>query len=182
MSVSAAQVHALEEPRFEVIRAVEVDGHEIEYRQYAPYVVAETRVEAPTLKKASSEGFRRLADYIFGGNASEESMAMTAPVGPIGSEGRYTITFVMPSKHSLESLPAPRDSRVTLRQVPARKVAAIVFSGFWSTSNFERHRVALESHLGSEGVEILSAPLVARYNMPLTPWFLRRNEILIDIR
>jgi hypothetical protein len=182
MSVTAAQVHAIQEPKFEVVRSVEVDGKEIEYRDYAPYVVAETVVEAPNLKKASSEGFRRLANYIFGGNASEESMAMTAPVGTTGSEGRYTISFVMPAKHSLESLPAPRDARITLRQVPARKVAAIVFSGFWSTNNFESHRAALQAHLASEGVEILSAPFLARYNMPLTPWFLRRNEILIDIR
>ena len=182
MTVSAAEVHAIEEPRFEVIRAVEVDGYEIEYRQYAPYVVAETVVEAATLKKASNEGFRRLANYIFGGNSTEESMAMTAPVGSAGAEGRYTITFVMPSKHSMDSLPAPRDSRVALRLVPARKVAAIVFSGFWSSSNFERHRAALQAHLAAEGVENLSPPLLARYNMPLTPWFLRRNEILIDIR
>jgi hypothetical protein len=185
--------HAIEKPKYAILKSVEFGGNDVEIRDYSPYVIAETVVEADTLKAASSEGFRRLAGYIFGGNRKRESMDMTAPVqsekmdmtapvGSIGGPGRYTISFVMPSKYTMESLPVPNDERVSLRQIPARKVAAIRFSGFWSTANFDEHTALLQAYLGAEGIEAVSEPQLARYNMPLTPWFLRRNEILIEIR
>ena len=175
------------------VRSVEADGNDIEIRSYAPMIIAETVVEADTLGDASSEGFRRLAGYIFGGNRTRESMDMTAPVqsekmdmtapvGTIGEAGRYTISFVMPSKYTMETLPIPNDPRVQTRQVPARKIAALVFSGFWSASNFSRRTEALKAYLKAEAIEAVGEPQVARYNMPLTPWFLRRNEVLVEIR
>ena len=190
--MSAASAHAIEKPKHEVVKSIEFDGKSIEIRDYAPYVVAETVVDTNSLREASSQGFRRLADYIFGGNRSRESMDMTAPVqsvkmdmtapvGTVGEAGKYTISFVMPSKYTLDTLPIPNDERVVLRQVPGKRVEAVVFSGFWSQKNFERHTAVLESYLASENITAQSLPMVARYNMPLTPWFLRTNEILIDI-
>lgn len=189
----ATSALAIEKPKYEILKSVEADGKNIELRAYAPFIVAETVVEAESLKQASNEGFRRLAGYIFGGNRTRESMDMTAPVGsekldmtaPVGSiggAGSYTISFVMPSKYTMDTLPIPNDARVTLRAVPARKVAVIVFSGFWSSGNFGRHTEALRAYLKGEGVEVLSEPMVARYNMPLTPWFLRHNEVWFEIR
>jgi hypothetical protein len=35
--------------------------------------------------------------------------------------------------------------------------------------------------LGAEGYEVKSDPMLARYSPPLTPWFLRRNEILVEV-
>ncbi len=190
--MGTTQASAIEKPKHEVVRSLEFDGQSIEIRDYAPYLVAETVVESPSLKEASSEGFRRLAKYIFGGNRSRESMEMTAPVqsvkmdmtapvGAIGEAGKYTISFVMPSKYTVETLPVPNDDRITIRAVAAKRVAALVFSGFWSDSNFSRRIEALKACLAENQIPAQSLPTIARYNMPLTPWFLRTNEILIDI-
>ena len=194
-AMSAA--NAIEKPHYDVIASAEVGGVDVEMRQYAPYIVAETVVEAESLKVASSEGFKRLAGFIFGGNRTRESMdmtapvqtekmsqqiKMTAPVETVGGPGRYTIGFVMPAKYTLDTLPLPNDARISIRQVAQRKVAAIVFSGFWSTSNFDEHTALLKSYLANQGIEETSEPMIARYNMPLTPWFLRRNEVLISVK
>lgn len=193
LSLGAAPAGAIEKPKYDVVRSIESDGNDIEIRVYAPMLVAETVVEAASLSEASSEGFRRLAGFIFGGNRTRESvdmtapvqsekMDMTSPVGTVGEAGRYTISFVMPSKYTLATLPIPNDSRVQIREIPTRKIAALVFSGFWSTKNFARHTEALKAYLKSEAVETVGEPQVARYNMPITPWFLRRNEILVEVR
>jgi len=179
--MAATQASAIEKPKHEVVQSLMFEGQSIEIRDYAPYLVAETVVESPSLGEASNEGFRRLAKYIFGGNRSRESMDMTAPVGTIGEAGKYTISFVMPSKYTLETLPVPNDDRITLRAVPSKRVAALVFSGFWSDSNFSRRIQALRAYLAAHQLPEQSLPMIARYNMPLTPWFLRTNEILIDI-
>jgi hypothetical protein len=193
LSLAAPNASAIETPRYQVERSAEWKGDAIEIRGYAPYIVAETVVEAESLKEASNQGFRRLAAYIFGENRTREKMdmtapvgsekmAMTAPVGTVSEGGRYTISFVMPSKYTLETLPMPIDTQITIRQIPARRVAAITFSGFWSESNFSERTEKLRSWLKSEGLEAASIPQIARYNMPLTPWFLRRNEVLVDLR
>lgn len=193
LGLGAHSARAIEKPKYEVLRSIESDGNDIEIRAYAPMLIAETVVEAETLSEASSEGFRRLAGFIFGGNRTRESvdmtapvqsekMDMTSPVGTIGEAGRYTISFVMPSKYTAATLPIPNDPRVQIREIPARKVAALVFSGFWSSKNFARHTEALKAYLRSEAVETIGEAQVARYNMPITPWFLRRNEVLVEIR
>ncbi|MBU6375139.1 MAG: heme-binding protein [Bdellovibrionales bacterium] len=190
--VMSNSAQAIEKPKYEVVSSAEFQGKSIEIREYAPYIVAETVVESNSLRAASSDGFRILANYIFGGNRSRESMDMTAPVqsvkmdmtapvGTISEAGKYTISFVMPSQYTMETLPVPNDDRVMIRMVPAKRVAALVFSGFWKQSRFARHTEVLEAYLASEKIPAQSLPMVARYNMPLTPWFLRTNEILIDI-
>jgi hypothetical protein len=87
----------------------------------------------------------------------------------------------MPSKYTIETLPRPIDQRITIKEVAARTVAVISFSGFWSESNFAEHTAILERFLLSQGTAIVSEPTLARYNMPLTPWFLRTNEIHFEI-
>jgi len=62
-----------EEPAYEVEGAL---GANAEIRRYAPRVLAVTRVSASDRERAVSEGFRRLAGYIFGGNVSAASIAM----------------------------------------------------------------------------------------------------------
>ena len=204
--MSPPPAFAIEQPVHQVLEAFNFEGAKLEVRNYQPYIVAETVVEAPSLDRASTEGFKRLAGYIFGGNrrrevtgksggdlssssgsgASPEKMAMTAPVGtsgPATGGGKFTISFVMPSKYTLETLPVPDDSRVLLRQVPARKVAAVIFSGRWTDANFKEHTEVLLKALASRGITPAAGaePQVARYNAPFTPWFLRHNEIQMVI-
>ncbi len=86
---------------------------------------------------------------------------------------------MMPASYTLETLPAPEDPKVTLRQVPARRMAAVRYSGFWSEKNYLQYKLALESWIHEKGFTIAGDPIWARYNPPFTPWFLRRNEVLM---
>jgi hypothetical protein len=182
---------AIDEPKYTVIKKDDA----IEIRLYQPYIVAETVVDSGDYDEASNEGFRRIAGYIFGGNRIQQKISMTAPVtteqsqkiamtAPVQTEQRgasVRMTFMMPSEYTLESLPIPDDSRVTLRQVPARKVAAIEFSRRWTDENFKEHTEELKKWIDKEGLKVTGSPIVARYNPPFWPWFMRRNEVMIPI-
>jgi hypothetical protein len=183
--------HFVEEPRHTVLRRL---GDGVEIRRYDAVVVAETRVDGP-YESAPSEGFRRLAGYIFGGNRARESIAMTAPVVHEGSEriamtapvvqgasaGAQTITFVMPPGRTLESLPIPDDPRVTLREVPAREVAVLRYSGTTSRAILDEKAAALRGELERHGLAPTSEPVSARYDPPTTLPFLRRNEVWLEL-
>jgi hypothetical protein len=167
------------------------DGFEV--RRYEPYLVAETIVDG-TADEAGSEGFRRLAGYIFGRNKGARDIAMTAPVAqapvkiamtaPVvqrASATGYVVQFAMPREWTLETLPEPLDARVTLRAVPARDLAVIRYSGTWSQSRYEEHLARLKDALAKAGLAWHGEPVWARYNPPWTPWFLRRNEIWLEL-
>ena len=183
--------HAIEEPAYEVIRNMGA----VEVRQYAPYVVAEVLV-AGSAAEAGSRAFPILAGYIFGKNKGENRLAMTAPVtqtaAPIKLEmtapvtqsaapGGYLVQFVLPKGVTLANAPEPIDQRVILRQVQPTRVAVIRYSGFWSDANYNEHLALLQETLRRAGVKWSGEPIYSRYNSPFTPWFLRRNEIWLQI-
>ena len=180
---------AIEEAKYTILEA---EG-KIELRQYEPRIVAETSVDGD-FDEVGNEGFRRLAAYINGNNRKKESISMTAPVtqedfsgkiamtAPVSQEKvgkRWRITFVMPAEYSMETLPEPVDSRVTLRQEAGKVMAAIRYSGTWSRKNYEKHEAILVEFMRKRGLKAIAEPVWARYNPPFMPWFLRRNEILI---
>lgn len=176
-------------------RTIERDGR-FELRLIAPHVVAETLVDGD-FERVGNEGFRRLVAYIGGANRTQARIAMTAPVvqesaseeiamtAPVAQEkvgDRYRITFLMPSKYTLETLPQPTDPRIRLRAEPVRSVAAIRYTGFWSRSRYDDHERRLREWIQRRGLEPIGEPVWARYDPPFTPWFLRRNEVLIEVR
>jgi len=57
----------------------------IEVRDYAPMIVAETEVPGER-REAIIKGFRLIADYIFGNNIAAEMVPMTGPVTQRSSE------------------------------------------------------------------------------------------------
>jgi hypothetical protein len=107
---------------------------------------------------------------------------MTAPVTQTAAPGGYIVQFVLPKGVTLESAPEPLDPRVRLREVPASRLAAIRFSGFWSQSNYDEHLAELTAALQSAGLGWAGEPIYSRYNAPFTPWFMRRNEIWLALR
>lgn len=182
----------VESPKYQVLQANE----EFEIRQYNPVIVAETFVTSE-FSDAGTIGFRRLADYIFGANTTQakiamtapvaqtpasEKIAMTAPVGQTPARDGFVISFNMPAGYTLESLPRPRDSAVTLRQTSAQKVAAIKFTGTWSESRYHEKLAKLRQWMEKKSLQEAGPPTYARYDPPWTLWFLRRNEILVEIR
>jgi hypothetical protein len=183
--------HAIEEPDYEVVRKLDT----VELRQYSPYVVAEVVLNS-TAEEAGNQAFPILAGYIFGKNKGEKKFAMTAPVTQTAAPVRLDMTapvtqaavpggmlvqFVLPKDVTLASAPEPIDPRVQLRLVPASQWAVIRYSGTWSQSNYQEHLALLKAALDAAGVATQGEPVLARYNAPFTPWFLRRNEIWLNL-
>ncbi len=106
---------------------------------------------------------------------------MTSPIQQEAKQGGSDIRFTMPSQYTLSTLPKPRDSRIRLVQLPASRMASITFSGFWSDSNFQIHQEQLLDFLKKHQLTAVSVPFYAYYNAPWTPWFLRTNEVLVEI-
>jgi hypothetical protein len=191
VALSAAGAMAIEEPTYQVVAS----HPDYELRAYAPYIVAEVEVTG-TQASAGNAGFRLLAAYIFGENRSRESIAMTAPVTTARSEkiamtapvieraagaGKYVVQFTMPAGYTLASLPEPKDRRVQLREVAARRIAVRRYSGGWSVSRYQAELRALERALERDALTFRGEPLWARFNSPFSLPFLRRNEIWLEL-
>ncbi len=184
---------AIEEPRHEVLRQIDA---RTELRRYAPYVVAEVVLETDAAD-AGNQAFPILAGYIFGKNKGERKLemtapvtqsaapvklAMTAPVTQSAADGGTRVQFVLPADVTLATAPEPLDPRVRLREEPAATWAVIRYSGTWSQANYAEHLAALRAAVAAAGVQTEGEPVWARYNGPMTPWFLRRNEIWLAVR
>lgn len=182
---------AIEEAEYNVLKKED----NFQLRDYAAQVIAETIVEGD-FEEAGSIAFKRLFRYISGENQSRLKISMTAPVSienasekikmtvPVSQQliqDNWSVSFMMPAKYTLETLPEPDDPKIKLRQISARRIAAVRYSGFWSEKNYQENKAKLESWIRKMGFIIAGNPIWARYNPPFTPWFLRRNEVLIPV-
>ncbi|MEY3337932.1 MAG: hypothetical protein RL245_924 [Pseudomonadota bacterium] len=193
--IAPRSVMAIEIPEY---RVIEQEGA-YELREYSPYLIAETEVESGFMN-AGNVAFGRLFRYISGANTSQTEIAMTAPVeqareaggqkiamtAPVEQasvDGVYRVGFVVPRKFNRETVPKPVDSRITIREVPARTVAVWRYSGRWTEENFREHERDLRALLVRKGLRATSgdSAIIARYDAPFMPWFMRRNEVLIPI-
>lgn len=201
ITLTGGEAMAIEEPAYETIR----QGSDIELRRYRPTLLAETQVSGD-FDAVGGKAFRVLADYIFGNNQGREKIAMTAPVNqrPVGvaepgtgtriemtapvtqrstdpARGTYAISFLMPARFTLATLPRPNDSRVTLREEPARLMAVLRYSGSWAESRYREHEARLLAAVRAAGLRPLGEPIYARYNSPFSLPFLRRNEVMVEV-
>jgi effector-binding domain-containing protein len=196
MAVFVFVVQNVETPEYV---AVESDGA-FEIRDYPALVVAET-TRAGARREALGAGFGPLARYIFAKERAGEKIAMTAPViqqrpeapaeriamtapviqSPTG-EDAWSVRFIMPSGYSLEALPAPATSEVRLREIPAQRRAAVRFSGSTTDAALAEQEAALRAWMAARGLTAAGPAVYAYYNDPFTPGFLRRNEVLIDVK
>ena len=172
-SVMTTQAIAIEEPVYQVEKAWEAE--QIEIRAYAARVMAVT-----DMAEDPNGGFRVLAGYIFGGNAEEKKIAMTAPVQQ-SMAGEKEMAFMMPAEYALEDLPEPEDQRVSFREAPAYTAAVIQFSGWASAEKADENWQQLRRFLIKGGIEIVGEPTLNQYNPPWTLPFLRRNEIIVPV-
>ena len=172
-SVMTTQAIAIEEPVYQVEKAWEAE--QIEIRAYAPRIMAVTG-----MNEDSDSGFRVLAGYIFGGNAGEQKIAMTAPVQQTMA-GEKEMAFMMPAEYALKDLPQPEDQRVSFREAPAYTAAVIQFSGWASADKADENWQQLRRFLIAEGIDIIGEPTLNQYNPPWTLPFMRRNEIIVPV-
>lgn len=167
----------------------------IEVRQYKPMIIAEVQMNG-TREDAIGDGFRLLADYIFGNNMAQKDIAMTAPVqqqesakiamtAPVQQQSTgddWQISFVMPSEYTMETLPKPVNEHVTIKEIPAKTFAVITFSGTNSDKNVKDHENQLMTYVGANALSVIDTPKYAFYNPPWTLPPMRRNEVMIEIQ
>lgn len=163
---------------------VELKDGDFEVRQYASRVQAETVVNAAPWQRSLSDGFHRLAGYIRGDNEGHQKIAMTAPVAvTLGAVDRSTrtVAFKMPDRYALETLPEPKDRRITLRRAPARRIAVLTFSGRYGKELPNRQRMQLLNRARNARLLPIGDVTFAGYDAPWTLPFLRRNEVMVEV-
>ncbi|WP_372623973.1 SOUL family heme-binding protein [Falsiroseomonas sp.] len=176
-----------EEPRYETL-GIEAG---LEIRRYAARLAAETAVEGDETG-SRSEGFSRLARYIFGANQGSAKIAMTAPVAqqptriamtaPVAQAATpdgYRIRFFLPA--ALRDPPVPQDPRVSIVQVPPETVAVLRFSGSTTPAAVAEARDRLLAALPATGWVQAGAPVAWFYDPPWTIPALRRNEVAVPV-
>jgi hypothetical protein len=192
MSTTLAPARAdTEEPRYTVVDKVGV----LEIRQYGPRLAADVIVQGDE-EDARSNGFRPLADYIFGNNTARtkidmtapvaqernEKIAMTAPVSQTREGAAWRVRFFMPSKYTLETLPKPNNPAVQIVQVPGETMAVLRFSNSRSTEAVAQRTAELLRGLEGSRWSVAGTPVTWLYDPPWTLPFFRRNEVAVAVK
>lgn len=169
--------------------------NEFEIRDYEPHILAEFIIDGE-FYNAEDLAFYRLYWFISGDNLPCEKQARVTPISqrskseiiqktsPVvlqKGNGNWSVSIMMPASYSFENLPQPTDYGITIRQVPARRMATVRYSSFWNLKAYIKNRHVLESWIKKVGLVTLGDPIWARYSEPFKPWFWRRNEVLIPI-
>ena len=191
--MTTLKANAIEMPDYEVVYT---DGS-VEYRQYEPYIVAETVVKnSSSYRGSSNEGFMRLLRYITGANESQSDIAMTAPVqqtpasekidmtAPVQRneiEEGWRVAFMLPTSFTMDTAPTPTNNEISLRLIPKQLMAVIRYSGRWTERNFNRHKEQLLESLEESNIKTIGVAESAAYDAPYVLPFLRRNEVMIEV-
>jgi len=176
LALASFQVAALDEPDYTVIETL---GESMEVREYPAFTTASVVVDAD-MKSAGNQGFRLLADYIFGNNQADEKIAMTAPVFQTRiAEDAQKMSFYL--THSADEAPLPVNERVEIES-SAMTVAVVRYKGGWSMKSYEQHLNALADELEAAGNwRITGEPIWARYDPPFKPPWWRTNEVMLPV-
>tara|TARA_B100001250_G_scaffold409200_1_gene433072 strand:- start:897 stop:1457 length:561 start_codon:yes stop_codon:yes gene_type:complete len=170
---------SLETPKYKLLEK----ESNFEIREYSQFIIAKTIVEND-YEAATSTGFRRIANYIFGGNNENLQIPMTAPVistSPSILPESYEVMFFMPSSYSLSTLPKPNMNSVKIQNKNLERVGVIKFGGWATRKNCSKYHQKLEQWLNSKSIKYDLIFMVAQYN---SPWALppfRKNEIFVKI-
>ena len=164
---------------YQVLRTID----KVEIRKYPKLLLA-------TVSGLSdNDAFGILFSFITGSNRKAQKIDMTAPVltsekiemtAPvISSENK--MSFVMPEKFTLDSVPKPNNPRVTIEELPAAKLAVIRFKGYAKQKDVDKYKTELLDILVKHNIKTDGEPVLMRYNSPFAPGFMRRNEVGIKI-
>ena len=167
---------AIETPQYTVLNK----AGKFELRKYEAFITSNVEVTADSHAAAGSSGFSYLAGYIFGGNQASQKIAMTAPVmSEQTKNGNFRVSFVIPSKYSIKNLPTPNQKAVTFDEIKEMDVASLTFSGYTSEDKITKKTDELQKWMAEKNLKQIGSPIIARYDPPWKPGFLRKNEILI---
>ncbi|MGC9341333.1 MAG: SOUL family heme-binding protein [Bacteroidales bacterium] len=177
LHVTVSNASMVEKQKYRVVKTY--DGFEIRY--YPPATLATVYTSANSYREIATPGFRTLAGYIFGGNASETKISMTSPVHMDINDSLSAMSFVMPSKYEMKDLPAPDNSRVVLEESKPEYVAALRFGGYASDRAIQRQSEKLAARLDEAGISYYGNFRYLGYNPPYQ-FIGRRNEIIVSVR
>eukprot|EP00879_Flechtneria_rotunda_P000495 GHRR01000599.1.p1 GENE.GHRR01000599.1~~GHRR01000599.1.p1 ORF type:complete len:254 (+),score=79.68 GHRR01000599.1:198-959(+) len=221
------EVRKCEKPKYSLVRPL---GNKrnwwngkspAELRQYAPLLLAEVTVHG-TMRQASSEGFKKIANFIFGNNtpagaeqgSSSEKIAMTSPVrmeiegskklnssekiamtSPVRMEmggteslsqdaaGTVTMSFVMPSKYNINSLPKPNNPDVKIVEAPGHLAAVLTFRGHIRGRKLvDRKKQELLKLIKAENLVPVGDVKLYQYHPPFTYGWQRVNEVMYEVK
>lgn len=189
---------ALYEPKYTVVQKNDT----FEIRKYDSYLVAQTKVVGE-FDEVGKKAFRILFNYISGENKKQNQITMTVPViqenisnngekipmsVPVMRESDSSdsksayFNFVMPQDLTLETLPLPLDKRIEIKQIPSKEVAVIRYSGGWGEENYKENLIILQDALHDANIKTVGNAISARYNSPFSLSFMRRNEIMFEVK
>lgn len=167
---------SIETQKYRVVK--KEDGFEIRF--YPKATFATIRSSGVNYKQVASSGFRKLAGYIFGGNDQNKSIAMTAPVRMEMSEKGSAMSFVMPEKYDMATLPKPKDATVEIKQSEPVYAAVIAFGGYANDEKINDYTNKLVALLEKKKIKIIGRFNFLGYNAPFQ-FIGRKNEISIPI-
>lgn len=159
-------------------KTVEKDG-KFEVRFYPSATIASVTKKGD-YESMSSAGFRDLAGYIFGGNATGQKIAMTSPVIMEEEASDTKMSFVMPSEYKREDLPLPNNSSVTFSQTTPVYMATISYGGFSSAEKVAKHKGELVNWLSGKGIQHKNQHIIMSYNPPYQ-LVGRTNEVAFEL-
>lgn len=177
-AVMPLNAQAAELPDYRVVKS---DGP-IEMREYPSLLIAEVTVSG-TRGQAAGQAFRKLAGFIFGGNETQSSIKMTAPVVQTPQEsGVWVVNFMMPSKFNMSNLPRPNDPDIRIRETEPIKTVSLRFNGRAGEKSLSRRNKELMDYVTDKGLQAEGAPYYAFYDAPMVPGPFRRNEVHIKLK
>ncbi len=166
----------IETPEYEVLKKY----GDVEIRKYPNMLVAKTALSNNSFENAGSNGFRTIANYIFGGNEGNQKIAMTAPV--VMSMGdSASMYFVMPKQYAKDQLPKPIGNNVSIVEESAKVLAVLQYGGFSSDKDIKKNCEILQQELTKQNVSTKGSFMYMGYN---APWDVvnRRNEVAIEVK
>lgn len=175
-SFTMMSTNKTEEQKYTVI----LKENDFEIRFYPAATIATINSSAKTYKELSGPGFRKLAGYIFGGNETNTSIAMTSPVHMDINDSISSMSFVMPSSYNQESLPKPNDPNVILQKTKEEYVAVLQFGGYASDKDLAFYTEKLQGILKEKGIASYGHARYLGYNPPFQ-LLNRRNEIILSV-
>lgn len=166
-----------EQLKYQVLR----NFADFEVRRYPDYVLVQIEADGD-FNRASFRAFNPLVNYISGGNLSGKSIAMTAPViQETISENKHLVSFVLPDSVSIDDIPVPANAKLSTKVIKSHDVAAIKYRGSWREQLVNQYAAKLKKGIAKANLESRGSIYVARFDPPWRPWFLRHNEVLIDL-
>ena len=176
---------AYEETSYRIVATKKI----YEIREYDDRLAVQTSQE-----NGQNKAFRELFKYISGSNTSSTKIEMTIPVTqsikidmttPVTQkfqDGKIIMRFFLPRKFQPETAPQPLNEDLSIVVVKGGKYAVMKYSGRSTVKNFEKHSNLLLEALSVNKITTLDDPIKATFNGPLTPFFVRRNEVMIRIK